>query len=165
MKPMFVYHKYDATGNIQFYIAQSENKKWVSHQITNWDYRWEFSGGGSIIFEVVIKDFQKRDDGYYEVSYYHIKHGHGTILLNDKLENCGKVIKPQPLNETLKKEGVFPGLKVNILGDIGRSEEKGVRYVLKWETLSANRDRPYPEPWPQPSQLYLLKLGSPKLSY
>jgi hypothetical protein len=158
MKPVFVYHKYDAKGNIQLYIARIDNKKWISNQITTWDYRWEFSGGGSINSEVVIRDFKKRNDGYYEISYYHVKYGTGTILLNDKLENCGKVIKPQPLNETLQKEGKFPGLNVIVLGDIGKSEEKGVRYVLKWETLSANRDRPYPEPWPEPSQLYLLQL-------
>jgi hypothetical protein len=158
MKPVFVYHKYDSTGNLQFYVAQTEGKQWVSKQITNWDYRWEFSGGGSIVFEVVIKEFRKRDNDFYEISYYHVKYGNGTILLNSKFENCGKVLKPKPLNETLKKEGDFPGLLIQTSGDLGKSDEKGIRYVLKWETLSQNRDRPYPEPWPQPSQLYLYKL-------
>jgi hypothetical protein len=162
MKPVFVYHKYDSAGNIQFYVAQIENRKWISHQITNWDYRWEFSGGGSINFEVVLKDFNRRNDGYYEISYYHIKYGTGTILLNEKLENCGKVIKPQPLNETIKKEGDFPGLENRVLGDLGKSDENGIRYVLKWETMPANRDRAYPEPWPGPSQLYLYKLNVSK---
>jgi hypothetical protein len=38
------------------------------------------------------------------------------------------------------------------------AEEKGIQYLLKWETLPANRDRARPEPWPEPSQLYLYKL-------
>jgi hypothetical protein len=157
-KPLFVYHKYDATGNTQFYVAQTEGEKWISKQITNWDYRWEFSGGGSINFEVLIKDFKRRNDGYYEVDYWHIKYGQGTILLNSKLENCGKVLKARPLNETLVKEGDFPGLVIQTSGDLGKPGEKNIRYVLKWETLPANRDRAYPEPWPLPSQLYLYKL-------
>jgi hypothetical protein len=157
-KPLFVYHKYDSNGNLQFYVAHIEGKKWILQQITNWDYRWEFSGGGSINSEVVIKDFKKRNDGYYEISYWHIKYGNGTILLSKNLENCGSVLKARPLNETLKMESEFPGLKVQTSGDIGGPDENGIRYVLKWETLSQNRDRPYPEPWPQPSQLYLFKL-------
>src|SRR5690606_2804940 len=41
---VFVYHKFDSLGNTQLYSAQTENKKWVYKQITDWDYRWFFSG-------------------------------------------------------------------------------------------------------------------------
>jgi hypothetical protein len=157
-KPVFVYHKYDPKGNLQFFISHTEGKKWFFQQITNWDYRWDFSGGGSINNEVILKDFRRRNDGYYEVSYWHIKYGNGTILLNQKFENCGAVKKPKPLNESLKKEGDFPGLVIQTSDDLGKKDEKRMRYILKWESLPANRDKAYPEPWPQPSQLYLLKL-------
>jgi len=159
-KPLFVYHKYDETGNLQLYVTWIEGKKWVSKQITNWDYRWEFSGGGSINFEVQIGAFTKRDDGRYEVGYSHIKYGTGTLLLNEKLDAIGKVIKSAPFRESIKTEGAFPGLLVQTTGDMGKSPEKGVSYILKWETLSANRDKPRPEPWPEPSTLYLYKLQS-----
>ncbi|MCK5704551.1 MAG: BNR repeat-containing protein, partial [Cyclobacteriaceae bacterium] len=109
-KPIFAYHKYDAEGNLQFYTASLKGKKWISKQITDWDYRWEFSGNGSINSEVIIKDFMKRDDGFYELSYWHIKYGDGTILLNKKLKNIGKVLKPEPFQATLDIEGEFPGL-------------------------------------------------------
>jgi len=52
--PLFAYQKYDGKGNLQFYTARLSGKKWVVKQLTNWDYRWEFSGGGSIVFEVRI---------------------------------------------------------------------------------------------------------------
>jgi hypothetical protein len=154
-KPMFVYHKYDENGNLQLYTARTEGNAWVSKQLTNWDYRWEFSGRGSINFEVRLGNFSRRDDGRYEVGYWHIKYGNGTLLLNENLENIGKVLKPEPISAVIEPEGDFPGLAVRTTGDLGKSPDKNFRYMLKWETLPANRDRPWPEPWPQPAKLYL----------
>ncbi len=156
--PVFVYHKFDPAGNTQLYIAQIENGKWNYHGITNWDYRWFFSGNGSINSDILLKDFRKRNDGNYEVGYWHIKFGDGTILLNNRFENIGTVLKPKPFGTKLKIEGTFPGLQVQTSNDIGKHEEENVRYILKWETLDRNRDKPRPEPWPGPSRLYLYKL-------
>ena len=157
-KPVFVYHKYDCEGNIQLYIAHIKNGEWIYKQITDWDYRWEFSGNGSIDVEVSIGSFNKRLDGFYEVSYGHIKYGNETLLLNDKFENSGKVIKPKSFFSNLEIEGRFPGLNIKTTEDIGKPNNTNEKYVLKWETLKANRDRPYPKPWPKASQLYLYKL-------
>jgi hypothetical protein len=156
--PVFVYHKFDENGNTQFYSAQILNKKWIYKQITNWDYRWFFSGNGSINSDISLKGFSKRNDGNYEVDYWHIKYGNGTILLNSKFEKIGKVLKPEPLNASLKVEGDFPGLLIQNAGDIGDDTEKGIRYVLRWETIKRNRDRAPDLPWPGASQLYLYKL-------
>jgi hypothetical protein len=156
--PVFVYHKFDKNGNTQFFIAQIKNKKWEYHQVTNWDYRWFFSGNGSINSDILLKGFQKRNDGNYEVDYWHIKYGNGTILLNNKFENIGKVLKPEPLNASMKVEGDFPGLLIQTSEDIGNSEKEGNRYILKWETIKRNRDRAPEKPWPGPSQLYFYKL-------
>ena len=155
---VFAYHKYDAEGNLQFYTARLNNKKWIYTQVTDWDYRWYFSGNGSINSEVRIKDFVKRDDGNYQIDYWHIKYGNGTILLNDNFEHIGKVLKPEPFGSDLKIEGSFSGLEVRTKEDIGGSDQEEVRYILKWETLNRNFDRPRPKPWPQASQLYLYAL-------
>lgn len=159
-KPLFAYHKYDEAGNLQFYVAWLNGKKWEHKKITDWDYRWEFSGGGSINNEVRIGGFRNRGDGNYELDYWHIKYGDGTFLLDGGLNVCGKVLKPQPVGNSMILEGGFPGLQVITSGDLGKSDEKNTRYILKWETLPANRDKPRPEPWPAPSQLYLYKLKS-----
>ena len=156
--PVFIYHKFDSLGITQLYSAQTENNKWVYKQITNWDYRWFFSGSGSINSEISLKGFSKRPDGNYEVDFWHIKYGSGTILLNNKFENIGKVLKPSPINESIEIEGNFPGLLVQTSGDIGDSSENGTRYLLKWETIPRNRDRAPDLPWPGPTQLYLYKL-------
>lgn len=157
-KPIFAYHKYDEAGNLQFYVASLEENRWKSKKITQWDYRWEFSGGGSIVSEVRLGDFRKRPDGYYELSYWHIKYGNGTFLLNEDLNVCGTVRKPVSPLSALPMEGNFPGLERRSAYDSGKSDDPQLRYVLKWETLPANRDRARPEPWPEASMLYLYKL-------
>ncbi len=157
-RPAFVYHKYDLAGKLQFYSAWLKGKKWQYTLLTDWDYRWEFSGNGSINSEVVIRDFYKRPDGYYAVDYWHSKYGEGTLLLNKNMSTVGKVLKPPVFKETIKLEGSFPELLVQTSEDIGDDGEASVRYILKWETIPRNRDKPRPEPWPGPSQLYLYKL-------
>lgn len=157
-KPVFAYHKYDGDGNLQFYTSKLKGKKWDAKQVTNWDYRWEFSGNGSINNEVRLKGFKRREDGFYELNYWHIKYGEGTLLLNKKLKNVGKVLKAEPIEAALKIEGEFPGLLIKTSGDLSGKKQSGTRYLLKWETINANRDKPREKPWPEPSQLYLYKL-------
>ena len=157
-KPVFVYHKYDELGILQLYIARIDNNSWTAKQITNWDYRWEFSGRGTIVFEVRLKGFNRRADGFYEVGYWHKNYGDGTLLLDSDFDVVGKVIKPGSSDELITTEGGFPGLEVRTANDLGRSGERNSRYMLKWETLPQNRDRPRPEPWPKPAKLYLYKL-------
>jgi hypothetical protein len=156
--PVFAYHKYDRDGNLQFYTARFSGKKWDIKQLTHWNYRWEFSGGGSIVFEVRVGAFTNRGDGYYELGYSHIKYGSGTFLLNKSLEICGIVKKPGSPSAVTKLEGTFSGLQVRTSGDLGSGSETNTRYLLKWETLPANRDQARPEPWPPASNLYLFKL-------
>ena len=168
--PLFVYHKYDENGNLQLYIANLDKGEWKYHVLTDWDYRWEFSGNGSIKSEFRLLNFDRRADGYFEVGYWHIKYGYGTILLNNKLNPVGKVIKPNQLftsyydtdnnNHKSKLEGNFPGLGIRISQDDGKKVEDNTRFVLKWETLDSYRDRPRQKPWPPPSNLYLYKLKS-----
>jgi hypothetical protein len=155
--PLMAYHKYDSAGNLQFYVSKVEDGAWKAKKVTNWDYRWEFSGRGSIQSEVRIGDFKRRDDGNYELGYQHIKYGIGVLLLDKDFNPIGEVLKPKTFGEELKPEGDFKGLEIRTSGDLGRPEN-GKNYRLKWETLPQNRDRPYPEPHPKPSVLYLYEL-------
>ena len=161
-KPVFVYHKFDTAGNTQLYIAHIIDNNWAYKQITDWDYRWYFSGKGSIDVEIGVNDFKQRADGDYEIDYWHIKYGYGTFLLNNKFENIGKIIKPVSFIVGITLEGYLAGLKVQTIGDIGKTNEENTRYILKWETLDRNRDQARPKPWPKPSQLYLYKLKRTK---
>lgn len=159
-KPVMAYHKYDSSGNLQFYAARPVGGEWEIKKLTDWNYRWYFSGRGSIGTEVRLGTFKNRGDGYYELGYTHIKYGSGTLLLNKDLDLCGEVLKPESFTESMKSEGDFPGLEVRTAADLGKSKERGVEYMLKWETLPQNRDKPRPKPWPEPSQLYLYEFHS-----
>ena len=46
------YHKFDAAGKTQAYSARLEDGQWKIYQTSDWDYRWDFRGGGSIPFEI-----------------------------------------------------------------------------------------------------------------
>ncbi|MEX2513281.1 MAG: BNR repeat-containing protein [Cyclobacteriaceae bacterium] len=157
LNPLMAYHKYDDEGNLQFYVARVEDGKWTSKQVTDWDYRWEFSGRGSIVFEVRVGEFKRRADGNFELSYEHMEYGNGTILLDQNLKTIGEVLKPVDFISALTPEGDFKDLVVRSALDRG-TPGNGKSYVLKWETLPHNRDRPHPEPLPGPSQLYLYEL-------
>ena len=160
--PVFVYHKYDSIGNLQIYIAEINEEKWTFKQVTDWDYRWEFSGRGSIDVEFRFKGFKRRSDSNYEIEYWHIKYGKGAILLNNEFENIGKVLKPEPFDSQLSVEGVFPDLLIKTTTDLGHTNDQKYRYVLKWETLKPNRDLAREEPWPNPSQLIMYKIKKAK---
>ncbi len=157
--PVFVYHKYDTAGNLQFFTAQIQNDQWEYNQITDWDYRWDFQGFGSINNDVKLKQFHKTRDGNYEVGFWHIKHGDGTILLNEDFERVELFLNPKPEigEEDLEILNDSSGFQMNTAGDLGEPDEVNVKYFLKWETLGRNRDKPREKPWPKPSQLYLIK--------
>jgi len=54
------------------------------------------------------------------------------------------------------------GMQVNWFGDIGSSPDPGSRYVLRWETLGRNRDRPRKGKLPENGQLVLYRLSASK---
>ncbi len=159
-RPIVSYHKYDADGNTQIYNARWEEGAWVAHKASDWDYRWEFSGGGTIEFEVRVGAVRV-ESGALVQSVSSGKYGSQkwrldpeTLRFAERLEEPGEERRPS----LGKVESEFPGMQVRTAGDIGSSGEAGVSYVLRWETLGRNRDRPRPEPWPEPVMMRLYKL-------
>ena len=155
------YHKYDEDGLTQLYNARSENGEWVIYQSSDWDYRWEFGGGGSIPFEVRVQPVQVEEDGTLAQTWGHSQYGTQRWRLDpDTLQPVERLeLPPNPVPAALR--GVrsdFPGMQVRIRHDSGEPEADGVYYFLRWETLGQNRDLPREEPWPEPSQLELYRI-------
>jgi hypothetical protein len=150
------YHKFDENGNTQIYAARFEDSAWKIRQLTDWDFRWYFSGGGSIEFEVRAGRVTAREDGFLELDYSAREYGSGCWLLdNDTLKIAGKVIKGRDLPSELGRlESDFPGMGVRWAADSGETGEDK-KYFLRWETLGRNRDRPRKGPLPEPSELVL----------
>jgi hypothetical protein len=160
-RPIVSFHKYDAQGRTQLYNARRERDGWKVYQTSDWHYRWEFRGGGSIPFEIRVGAVQVEPDGRLSQSYSHVKHGAGTWLLDEAtLKPIGQLQRPGLYPPALSQPASdFPGMKVNWSGDLGKSAGGGGRYVLRWETLGPNRDRPRAGPLPAATMLRVYRLG------
>ncbi|MBI5831474.1 MAG: BNR repeat-containing protein [Armatimonadetes bacterium] len=154
------YHRFDAKGFTQVYNARRESDGWHHEQASDWDYRWDFSGGGSLLGELRITGVSTAPDGTLRQGYWHAKKGTGVWRLDETTLRPIGLMPPQrsPLDAYSRVEGTFPGLVVRWLMRDGSGD--GTRYGLRWETLPANRDQPRPQPWPGPSMLRLYELGT-----
>jgi hypothetical protein len=155
------YHKFDAAGNIQAYVARFEGGKWKISCVSDWDYRWEFTGNGSINVEIRVGTIFTAGAGKLHLPFRHIKHGSGVLEIDEEtLKPLGvaKAKKSSIPAEIRKRESKFKGIGVRTAGDIGSSGQAGVRYMLRWETLGNNRDRKPKGPLPEPSMLRLVKI-------
>jgi hypothetical protein len=169
-KPIITYHKSDAKGNMQVFIARPGKGKWDTHALTEWSKPVTFSGGGSMGFiGIRISGLSRIEDGVLTMTYRHRDYGAGRLVLDEKtLRPMERKYRPAPQypKELGKLQSDFKGMGIRRAGDLGTSGEAGVRYILQWETLGPNRDRPRKPPLPKPSMLRLYKLranewGSP----
>ncbi len=155
--PIFVYQKYGPQGNLQLFSAIRREDQWDIKQLTNWDYRWEFSGRGSINNEFILHDFSSQVDGTFQIKYDHIKYGQQVVELSARLEPINIRNHQKTEEVTFPIQGTFPGLEVRTAKDLNSSEGGQAEFILKWESLPANRDKPRPKPWPPASALLLYK--------
>lgn len=153
------YHKHDAQGHTQIYNARREQDGWNIVQATDWDYHWDFAGGGSIVFEIQVGNVSINDQGMLVQSWRNAKLGGGRYQLDpETLKPIGLAPREPDLPAGLGRvESRFPGMQIRRANDLGGKEE-GVRYLMQWETRPANRDRPYPGDPPSPAMLRVYKL-------
>jgi hypothetical protein len=53
-------------------------------------------------------------------------------------------------------------MQVELVPDTEGTDLGGSSYVLRWEHGGANRDRPVPKPWPEPTMLRVYKISNAK---
>ena len=160
-RPVLTYHKYDAAGMTQLYHARRETGGWEIYQASDWEYRWEFGGNGSVDFEIKLSPLQIQD-GQLVQTFSHVKYGQQRWRLDpEKLRPVERLPKPESLvPEPLRKvQSRFPGMTLRTTTSQGGPENPGIRYLLRWETLGANRDHARPEPWPEASMLQLITIS------
>lgn len=156
-RPIISYHKFDAAGNTQLYNARLEDGRWVIHQTSQWDYRWDISGEGSIHFQIRLRPVVLHADGSLQQTFTHDEYGSASFRLDDNtLAAIEQVpLPPAPAWEHPEPESDFPGMQVRWRPD---STEPSP-FLLRWETLAEHQDQPRPEPWPAPSMLRLYRRG------
>ncbi|QTN32710.1 BNR-4 repeat-containing protein [Akkermansiaceae bacterium] len=160
--PLISYHKSDADGNMQLWVARPEKGKWGIHRLTDWDTPVQFGGNGSMGFiGISCSGLEEAGRGLLTMTYRHRDHGSGRLVIDGKslkpLDRKLSIVPdfPQSLSAT---QSDFKGMSIRRASDSGKSPDPAVRYMLQWESLGANRDRKPPEPLPQPVMLRLHKL-------
>jgi hypothetical protein len=146
------YHRFDSRGFTQIMNARLESGAWKIYQTSDWEYRWDFSGGGSIAFEIRAGAVQKSSDGGLRQDFDHVRYGGGIWKLDEAtLRPVVTLARERRWPPELDKaESSFPGMIVHIFRD--------GRYLLRWETLGPNRDRPRTGQLPEASMLRIYEL-------
>ncbi len=154
------FYKYDKAGNTQAYNARKENGAWVTRKVSDWDYRWAFSGGGTIPVEITVGHVSFKEGEGLTQSFSHVKHGSGTWLLDEATLQPIRILPKEKKSgpDLGPVESVFPEMKARTSKDIGPARKDGARYMLRWETLGPNRDKPRNPPLPEPSMLRIYRI-------
>jgi len=160
---VIAYHKHDQQDNTQAYAAQFAGGEWQIRQISGWEGKHIFKGGGSGPSEfgtsLSLMNISRVEDGLLGLSFSHWKAGRGILVFAENTLEPVRVDPPVNAypSEVTKVVSDFPGMGCCLAGDSGTPVEDVVRYVLKWESLGSNRDQPREEPWPANSDLILYK--------
>jgi hypothetical protein len=171
-RPILTYHKNDAAGHTQAYTARFEEGAWKLRPASAWTTRWNFSGGGSIEPEIRLGGISSAGPGRLAISYQHKQEGSGRLVLDeatlepvkaDAARPVAAAPATKPRDDGVSRsvarlrqvEGKAEGLQVH-LQTMGGPD--GATWVLRWESLGPNRDRPRTGPLPEasPLQLYVI---------
>lgn len=155
--PLIEYQKFDDNDKTNIFIAHTgkqSSKIWTIEQLTNWDWKWNFSGLGAIIVELnllkiwgignmVYCTYKKLDSPSQMISFNMSTSAIQTYEYHEYPENLDI--------RTLENSEL-----AHIIYDNYLPYEKS-RYILRYETLNYNRDQES-EKEINPSPLYLYKL-------
>ena len=156
---MVGYHKYDDKGNTQLYLSRNDGGKWNAVKQTNWDYRWDFKGGGTIVNELLI-DAPVVKDGKVTMGYHRLNLKDAQIIADENtFAPLGEESIPSVYPKEMEKlDSAFPGMLVYKIKDSASADNNKTKYVLRWEALSPNRDQKRTGKLPQPSVLRVYEL-------
>ncbi len=163
-RPLISYHKSDTAGNMQVWVARPEAGKWTSHALTDWKTPIKFGGGGSMGFiGIHISGLTPVEPGVLTLSYRHRDLGGGRLFIDEKslrpLDRKTSLRREYPAELDRVNSG-FKGMSVRRALDLGDSGDENTRYILQWETLGANNDRPRQPPLPEPGMLRVIRLNA-----
>lgn len=161
-RPLVTYYKYDSAGNSQAYVARWRDDRWQIAQLSNWNYRWDFQGYGSLgTFPIKIFPARPQDDGLIRIGYRHAQYGTGYWLLDDaslkivanEIQSTDADVQNDLAQEHPSELRKYPRRAL----DSGTSLPEDRTYRLEWETYPANRDRKRDGAPVEPSTLRLIE--------
>jgi hypothetical protein len=148
-KPVIGYLKYDEAGLTQLHLAKFIDDKWEIWQISNWDFRWEFFGGGDQM--TAGGEFTFRgltNNGLLVIDWKTEKGYSGSYVVNAEtleLVNKNVTLPPKYPEEVHQRMYNNPEMGVRIIEDLNVDFTSPVKYLLKWETMPPSHGRHAPE--------------------
>ncbi|MDR6625788.1 BNR repeat-containing protein [Caulobacter segnis] len=154
-RPTITYHKFDAGGDTQVYLARREASGWRTAPISQWKgFRWDFGGPGSLAGRLSVGGARPEAAGRLMAPV--IRDGRGLELVLD--EKTLAPIEERATQDLVARLGgkvrIPSDMRANVLRGAGGPEGD---YALVWPTRPPNRDRPT-EDIPPSTTLLLLRL-------
>jgi hypothetical protein len=154
-RPMITYHKFDAAGDTEIYVARFEDKGWHIAQVSQWKgYRWDFRGGGSLASELFVSGAEPAGNGLLKIPV--VRQGQATdfIVRSSDLS----LVEARPvasLKDELSRTIETPdGMQLNVVTAPGKGD---TLYAIAWAARPPHRDLPS-EDIPDPTTLSFLTL-------
>ncbi|GBF74408.1 hypothetical protein PA598K_02751 [Paenibacillus sp. 598K] len=154
------YHKFDALGNTQIYIARLTSNGWEINPISNWEGRWNIWGFGSLVYGVSMSRVAVLPDNNLRLDFVVGGVKRTWILNPDTLVPIIEVDTPQLPSEITTVRSTFPTMLAQWSADLGSSGSEQERYILRRESLPTNQDRPRTPPYPEAVALEVYLLSS-----
>jgi hypothetical protein len=151
-RAMITYHKFDAQGFTQIYVARRDATGWTLKQISDWrDFRWDFRGRGSLHSRLFVKGAEPVGRKRLRVSV--VRDGKPIDFMLDArtLERISESAG-DTLAERVRPAMTVPeGMQLNVVED-----PLGSGYALAWATRPPQRDLASDD-IPEPTMLYLVR--------
>ena len=136
-RPVITFHKFDARGNTQIFLARREAQSWNIVPITRWrDFRWDFRGRGSLDMRLSVKGAVPTDSRRLSVEV--VRDGEPIeILLEPRTLRRVSEAPRATLARRLQAQIDVPrGMQLNTV------EHSGDELAIAWPTRPPNRDLP-----------------------
>ncbi|MCX8476562.1 MAG: BNR repeat-containing protein [Sphingomonas sp.] len=147
-RAVIAFHKFDAGGNTQVFVARREAKGWRVAQASDWKgFRWDFGGMGSLDFRLRVTAPTMEGN---KLRVPVVRDGKPIDLLLDgaTLARVGERPGVTLADRLAARIAVPKGMQLNTIED-----RSGV--AIAWATLPPNRDLPREEA-PEPTVLRLV---------
>jgi hypothetical protein len=135
-------------------LARLEGPAWHIVQASDWHYRWDFHGGGTLHFEIQFGPVTAAN-GALTIAIQHQVYGDGTWSIDPATLRLTAVVGRAALTGAASSSPTAAQFEAQSTGDASGPRQDGVRYRLLWQTLPENRDQPRPGAPPPPSMLRL----------
>ncbi|MBX2816493.1 MAG: BNR repeat-containing protein [Saprospiraceae bacterium] len=150
--PIIGYIKYDEEGNTQLYLSRFDDHQWVSRQISQWDFRWKFFGGGDQMSMGGNFSFKALTPGGHLHIAWETEVGEAGHYIIDPIE-LTPVHSPVTLIEQYPTEvhsrlTDHPEMTVNLLQSKHQTLQESP-YLLKWESMGKSHGKHAPPTIPK----------------